>query len=188
GCVRSIEVRLDAQRPLLRVRHAVTNRGPRAVELSPWAITQLPPHGTAILPQPTARRGHATRPDRIVVLWPYASWDDPRLAVRDGLLAIAGTPGPELKVGSAVEAGWAAWVRDGVAIVRRWAHAQGATYPDLGCSAEVFVTDRYTELEVLGPLAVLEPGDRTSLDETWELREVGSADPGQLRETLAEPI
>lgn len=194
SCVRTIEVRIDPLRPVLRVRHEVANHGAEPIEAAPWAITQLPPGGTALLPQPSARPGHATRPDRIVVLWPYASWDDPRLAVRDGLVAVRGVPGselhagPELKVGCAVDAGWAAWVRDGVALVRRWNPVPGAAYPDRGCSAEVFATERYTELEVLGPLAVLEPGDTAVLDETWELREVASADFDHLRETLAHPI
>ncbi len=173
---------------MLHLRHEVANAGPEPVELAPWAITQLPPGGTALLPQPAATPGHATRPDRIVALWPYASWDDPRLVVRDGLLALHGTAGPDFKVGCAVEAGWAAWVRDGVAIVRRWVPTAGAAYPDLGCSAEVFATERYTELEVLGPLALLESGDKTCLDETWELREIESGDLGNLRDTLAQPI
>ncbi len=188
ACVRTIEVRLDPHRPVLRVRHVVANMGARAIELAPWAITQLPPGGTAILPQPCATPGHATRPDRMVALWPYASWDDPRLTVRDGLLAVRGEAGPEFKAGCAVDAGWAAWVRDGVALVRRWVPVPGAHYPDLGCSAEVFATERYTELEVLGPLVVLEPGDTTALDETWELREVATGELGDLRTALAMPI
>jgi hypothetical protein len=188
ACVRAIEVRLDPQRPVLRLRHEVANLGRKPVELAPWAITQLPPGGTALIPQPASTPGHATRPDRLVVLWPYASWDDPRLVVRDGLLAVHGTAGPDVKVGCAVAEGWTAWVRDGVAIVRRWIPVAGVAYPDFGCSAEVFATQRYTELEVLGPLTVLEPGDRTALDETWELREVPSDDLGHLRDTLAQPL
>ncbi len=188
ACVRTIEVRLDSHRAVLRVRHEVANLGPQTIELAPWAITQLPPGGTALLPQPNTTPGHGTRPDRIVALWPYASWDDPRLVLRDGLMAVHGTPGPDFKAGCAVDAGWAAWVCDGVAFIRSWIPVPGADYPDLGCSAEVFATERYTELEVLGPLAVLEPGDTTTLAETWELREVGSRDLGHLREALAQPI
>jgi hypothetical protein len=187
ACVRAIEVRLDACRPLLRLRHEVANRGARQVELAVWAITQLPPGGTAILPQAPAVPGHATRPNRAVVLWPYASWDDPRLVIGDGVVAVHGAPGPETKVGSSGHEGWAAWARDGVALVRRWVPTPDAAYPDLGCSAEVYVTERYTELEVLGPLTVLEPGGTAVLDETWELREV-EGDLRQLRETIAPPI
>lgn len=199
GCVRRIEVRLHRDRASLRVRHEVANRGASAVDLAPWAITQLPPGGTVVLPQPHAVPGHATRPDRLVALWPYASWDDARLGLRDGLLAVHGAPGPEFKAGCADAEGWAAWVGDGVALVRRWAPIPDAPYPDLGCSVEVYVAERYTELEVLGPLAVLQPGESAVLDETWELREVdrwaGGADRPTdadrlrcLRDSLARPI
>jgi hypothetical protein len=45
----------------------------------------------------------------------------------------------------------------------------GATYPDGGCSAEVYCGDRFVELESLGPLGSLAPGKQTQLTETWEL-------------------
>lgn len=199
ACVRSIEVRLDPGRPSLRVRHEVANRGSHAVDLAPWAITQLPPGGTVVVPQPHAAAGHATRPDRLVALWPYASWDDARLVLHDGLLAVHGAPGPEFKAGCADAEGWAAWVGGGVALVRRWTPMADGAYPDLGCTVEVYVAERYTELEVLGPLTVLEPGASAVLDEAWELREVESEVGGVerppdadrlrcLREALAGPI
>ena len=188
GCVRSIEVRPDPSQAVLRLRHEVRNTGIRTVEVAPWAITQLPPGGLAILPQAPAGRGHGTRPNRLLAFWPYTSADDPRLLLRDGFLAVRGEAGPDLKVGCSVEAGWVAWARDGIAIVRRWTPEPGAAYPDLGCNAELFATARYTELEVLGALVALGEGDRAILSETWEIRRVETDEPARLREVLAEPI
>lgn len=186
--VRTIEIRLDPSAAALQLRHIVANHGAEAIEIAPWAITQLPPGGTVVVPQPVSAPGHEPRPNRAVVLWPYASWEDRRLLVREGVIAVDGGAGPELKVGCRDDAGWAAWSRDGLALVRRWRPDAEASYPDLGCAVEVFVTGQYTELEVLGALTTLEPGATAILDETWELRDVGGVDPACLHEALAEPM
>ncbi len=135
GCVRSIAVRVDRRLPVLRLRHAVRNdwRAPIAAAL--WAITQLPAGGWAVLPQPPAAAGHGTRPNRHVALWPYTDAGDPRLVLRDGLIAVCGGAGRDLKVGCEVEDGWVAWSRGGVALVRRWAPGprRGVPGPRLQC-------------------------------------------------------
>jgi hypothetical protein len=166
----------------------VRNTGPLAVRVALWAITQLPPRGVAILPQPTPQAGHGTRPNRLLALWPYASAEDPRFELRGAHLAVRGEPGPDLKLGGFVSAGWVAWARDGVALVRRWTPDVSSPHADFGCNAEVFVTERYTELEVLGPLTVLAPGEHATLSETWEIRPADGTDPASLRAALATPI
>ena len=189
GCRRTIEVRPDPVLPVLHVRHEVRNAGPQTVEAALWAITQLPPGGWAILPQPSAAAGHGTRPNRLLALWPYSSAEDERLVLRDGFVAVHGTGGPvDLKVGCAVDTGWVAWAHHGVALVRRWSAEPGVRYPDLGCNAEIFATGRYTELEVLGPLVALREGERAILTETWEIRRVGANDLSSLCDILATPI
>jgi len=187
GLVRSIGVRLDLALPVLHVRHEVHNTGTRRVEAALWAITQLPPGGWVVLPQPVVAAGHGTRPNRLVALWPYTSVEDPRLVLRDGFLAVHGEAGPDLKVGAVVDSGWVAWARDGAALVRRWT-PEKRLHPDLGCNAEVYVTGRYTELEVLGPMVALAPGARAILSETWELRPTVGDDPAGLRKALDLPI
>ena len=186
--VRSIEVRPDPRLPILHVGHQVHNVGTQTFAAAMWAITQLPPGGWVVLPQPVVAAGHGTRPNRLLALWPYTSAEDPRLVLRDGLVAVRGVSGSDLKVGTVVDEGWVAWARDGLALVRRWTPVAGAPYPDLGCNAEAFVTQQYTELEVLGPLVALAPGGRAMLNETWERRPADDLDPARLRQALAPPI
>jgi hypothetical protein len=188
GCVRSIEVRLDPVLPALAVLHRVHNQGARPLELAPWSITQLPLGGVALLPQRRAVAGHATRPNRNLVLWPYSSWDDPRLRVREGLMTVDAVAGADLKVGSLDDLGWIAYVRDGTALVRRFTPAAGEAHPDLGCNVEVYCGSRYLELEVLGPMRVLPPGASTTLLERWEVRDVVAGDAMPLRDGLAQPL
>ena len=188
GCVRSIEVRLDPCLPAMTLLHRVENRGERPLELAPWAITQLPLGGVALLPQRQAAEGHRPSPNRNVVLWPYTSWDDPRLRLRDGLITVDAVPGTELKVGSLVDSGWVAYVRDGVALVRRFEPTPGERHADLGCNVEAFCGSRYLELEVLGPLRTLPPGTSVALLERWEVRDAPGDDPMRQRAALERPI
>jgi hypothetical protein len=188
GCVRSIEVRLDPVLPSLCVLHRVHNRGPHPIELAPWSITQLPLGGQALLPMRRAIPGHDTRPNRALVLWPYTSLDDPRLHIRDGLVTVDAVAGDDLKVGCADDTGWVAYLRDGTAIVRRFAPVPDEAHADLGCTVETFCGSRFIELEVLGPMRVLAPGASTSLLEHWEVRDVPTGGPLDVRDGLARPM
>ena len=188
GCVRSIEVRLHAELPSLTLLHRVENRGSRPLELAPWSITQLPLGGVALLPQRRAVEGHLPRPNRNLVLWPYSSWDDPRLRLRDGLVAVRAEAGVDLKVGCLDDMGWVAYVRDGIALVRRFEPAPDEVYADLGCNVEAFCGSRYLELEVLGPMRTLLPGASATLFERWEVRDAPAGDAMQLRAALGRPI
>ena len=188
GCIRSIEVRLDPVLPSMTVLHRLHNGGPRPLELAIWPITQLPLGGLALLPQRRAVAGHRTRPNRNLVLWPYSSWDDPRLHVLDGLVAVDAVAGAELKVGCLDDTGWIAFVRDGTAIVRRFEPEPGEPHPDLGCNVEVYCGASYLELEVLGPIRSLPPGASTTLLEDWEVRSVPNGTAMQVRDALALPI
>jgi hypothetical protein len=188
GCVRSIEVRLDPVLASMTVLHRLHNGGPRPLDLSIWPITQLPLGGLALLPQRRAVAGHQTRPNRNLVLWPYTSWDDPRLHVLDGLVAVDAVAGAELKVGCLDGTGWVAFVRDGTAIVRRFEPEPGEPHPDLGCNVEVYCGASYLELEVLGPIRSLAPGASTTLLEQWEVRAVPAGTAMQVRDALSLPI
>jgi len=188
GCVRSIEVRLHPVLPCLTVLHRIDNHGPSALELAPWSITQLPLGGLALLPQRPAVAGHRAGPNRNLVLWPYSSWEDPRLRIRDGLVAVDAVAGAELKIGFLDDSGWVAYVRDGTALVRRFEPARDEPHPDLGCNVEAYCGSRYLELEVLGPLRLLRPAESTTLLEHWEVRDVPASQAVQMRDILARPL
>ena len=176
GLIRSMTISLDRGCARLQVGHALRTAGDQHLELAPWPITQLPLGGTVLMPQRASVPGHRVHPNRTLVLWPYTSWDDPRFRPRDGLLTIDALPGPGLKLGYFNDHGWVAYVRDGTSLVRRFKPIIGQAHPDLGCNVEVFVGDRYLELEVLGPLATLEPGGTVSLLEQWEIERNNASD------------
>lgn len=190
GIVRSLDIRLDPGTASFAIRHELRNHGRASIELAPWSITQLPLGGRALMPQARAAAGHHVRPTRNLVVWPYTSWEDRRISLRDGVVVVHGTPGDDLKLGCFTELGWVAYVRGGVALVRRFEPALGRHHPDLECNVEAFCGRRYVELEVLGPLRTVAPGDSAVLQEWWELRSVGAArgDIGRLVADLGQSM
>jgi hypothetical protein len=169
GLVRTIAIEVMPGGASLSLCHELCNAGDSPIELAPWSITQLPLDGTVILPQPAVQAGHDVRPNRNLVLWPYTSWTDERLGLRDGAVVVDAVAGGDLKVGYFNDVGWIAYVRNGSAFVRRFDPAVGRPHPDLGCNVETYCGRRYLELEVLGPLVTLAPGESTVLVERWEL-------------------
>jgi hypothetical protein len=190
GLVRTIALEVVPGGKALSVCHELSNTGDSPMELAPWSITQLPLGGTVILPQPAVRIGHDVRPNRNLVLWPYTSWADERLGLRDSAVVIDAVTGADLKVGYFNDAGWVAYVRGDAAFVRRFEPATGKSHPDLGCNVETYSGPRYLELEVLGPLVTLAPGDSTVLVERWELAPApvgGLGDLAAASATLGTP-
>jgi hypothetical protein len=53
--------------------------------------------------------------------------------------------------------------------VKRFEPLAGARFPDGGCNAESYCNDRFFELESLGPLTTLKPGESVYHNETWEV-------------------
>ena len=131
----------------------------------------LPQGGTAILPQPVGNTDpYGLLPNRLLVLWPYTTFKDPRLVLRDDFILLHASPVlPPVKLGYASTTGWLAYWREGPLFRKSFDLHPGAAYPDGGCSAEVYCGDRFIELESLGPLVLLAPGMQTQFTETWEL-------------------
>ena len=156
---------------MVTLNHDLRNEGLWPVELAPWALTQLKLGGVAILPQPIGdidEDGDAA--NRHLVLWPYTQWGDPRLKLREAAILIEARPQlPPVKVGYPNPLGWLAYWRAGVLFTKWFRHQPGQNYPDRGCNAESFCNHRFIELESLGPLTRLEPGQSVRHMETWEL-------------------
>ncbi len=187
GIVRSIEVRLDPGRAAVELRHELCNAGERPIELAPWPITQLPLGGVVLLPDDAATDDHGVQPNRLIALWPYSSWDDPRLQPGDGLLLVRAAAGPRLKIGHRNVAGWAAYLRRGTVLIRRFDPAADRVRPDLGCTVEAYCDDRFVEVETLGPLVTLGPGESAVHEERWEIVRVGEG-PGADPRRVADGI
>ena len=176
GLEKEIAFRLD--KSCVSLTHRVTWHGKEPIELAPWAITQLRLGGMAILPQPNA---DGLLPDRNFVLWPYSRVNDERFELHDDLMLIHGHAAAQaFKIGNYNSLGWTAYLLDKVLFIKRFPIDHFRTYPDMGCNVEAYVKDSCVELESLGPLSTLYPGETATLEEIWEVA------TGQYSTTLEE--
>lgn len=98
--------------------------------------------------------------------------DDPRLILRDNVILIRASGGlPAVKIGFYNPHGWMGYHLDGILFVKRFDPLPGAIFPDGGCNTESYTNHQFIELETLGPLASLAPGETVIHTETWELYE-----------------
>lgn len=170
---KAIEIRLDPHKPQAVLRHELRNDGAWTVELAPWALTMFRLGGVAVFPQPQERVDEAgLLPNRRISFWTYARVDDPRLILRDDFVLVHATPRlPPLKFGYFNPEGWMAYWLDGVLFVKRFDVQPEAQYPDMGCNAESYCNDQFIELESLGALGMVAPGEVVAHTEIWEVYE-----------------
>lgn len=159
-------IRLGWADSRLSVEHRLRWVGEDPIEVSPWAITQVPLGGVAILP--VSGVGEGPGADRSVVVWPYTRLDDERISWSGNSALIHVTPGKPTKLGSGPATGCIGYLRDGHLFTKSF-KAHSGEYPDRGALAQVYANDLFCELESLGPLARLEPGAEATHVEAWEI-------------------
>ena len=167
--------------------YRVVNRGKRQQRLAAWAITMMKPLGRAFLPVLTDDFDEGGfQGQRNIVLWSYSRNDDLRYVIHDGALEVRsavmadGPFGVPFKVGTSMRRGWAAHYRDGLLLVKYATHDESAEYADMGASGQVYSHGDFTEVETLGPLTDLDPGDVAEHHEDWAIHLVDEADAERL--------
>ncbi len=194
GFQKQISVTLDPEGSGVTLRHRVTNAGHYPVEVAPWSISVVRGEVALIPQEPFRAHGEALLPARPLVLWPFTDLSDPRFTLGPKFIRLKADPArahPQ-KIGAGCTLGWAACVSqeaegDRLLFVKRFDHHSGARYPDFGSNVESYVAGDYMELESLGPLGILAPGESVEHEERWFLQG-GATLPGsddELEATLA---
>ncbi|MEX6689962.1 hypothetical protein QTN47_20810 [Danxiaibacter flavus] len=174
GIVKEMDLTLSRDSAELTVVHRVTNQNERDVQLSVWPITMLSPGGTAILPQEPFGEGDAyLLPARSLALWHYTKMNDPRwtwgekyiCAKQDALYT------SEQKIGVTNRQGWMAYCLNNEVLIKKISFDPSAVYPDYNCNNEIYINGNYLEIETLGPLSTLAPGETIEHTEHWLLAE-----------------
>jgi hypothetical protein len=157
-----------------------TNVGKAATELAPWGPTVMAAGGVEIIPLPPKRAhpGHPKNakspadfaPNQELILWPYFDFADTRwtFGAKYIFLRQDVNKGPT-KIGLAHRMGWVAHLNSGVLFVKRFDYREGAVYPDLGTRYQTFSNEDMLEMETVGELYRLQPGQSAELRESWEL-------------------
>ena len=137
--------------------------------------------GTAIFPHERYQsHSENLQPVRPMVLWAYSDMSDPRWTWGKEYFGLRQDPEmtePQ-KIGFLNKRGWAAFARNGILFVKRYATEHGKTYPDFQVNTETFTNGDMLEIETMGALVSVPPGESAEHTEVWELfrREVGSSE------------
>jgi hypothetical protein len=185
GILKQISIEVSEGAPEARVTHTLINNGRWPIQLAPWAITMCRVGGVALLPQPAGPTDPGGfLPNRRFSFWPYSDISDARIALANRVCLIRANPGPNNKIGYRNAHGWFAYLFEGTLFSKRFAPSSTGEYPDHGCNAEFFLSQNVIELESLGPLTRLAPGERIAHEEIWRLDETGA--PLQSEEDAIE--
>ncbi len=177
---KTLSLVMDPLLPQVTITHILTNASKQVLNFAPWALTQMAPGGMAIMPlPPRGKHSENLLPTASLVLWPYTDLSDPRL--RWGYEYIRAQQNPQraqsLKFGMASNLGWLAYANQNQLFLKQSRVATGKPYPDRGTAIQVFMDDAMLELETLGPLADVYPGQALEHIETWHL--IDSVQPPQ---------
>lgn len=189
GIQKTMTVSLEPTGSRVTVTHALANSNLWDVELAPWALTIMRPGGTVVVPQePYGRHADNLLPVRPLVLWAYSDLGDPRFAIGPKYIRLRSDEKrtePQ-KIGIGNKQGWAAYNHGRTVFLKRFTHRPGAVYPDYGSNVEVFTAGPFIELETLGPLSRLGPGEVAEHVEEWQL--FGNVDLGTTEDSIAAAL
>lgn len=178
GIAKEMRLMLAASGSAVKVEHRLTNHTVWPVTLSVWALSIVANRGRVVLPQePFVSHDDELAPARPLVLWKFTDMADPRWRWGRKYFSLtqSGEEGNPQKVGAYNAQGWAAHLTDEQAFIISILPASGgpAVLPDMGSNFETYTDGPFQELETLGPLTILEPGETASHTEFWSLAKIG---------------
>jgi hypothetical protein len=180
GLQKEIDLRLAAEGNRVTVVHRYTNISASPTDLAPWAISVMAPGGVAVIPLPP-KRPHPGSPrnarsaadyaaNQLLAIWPYFDFEDPRWHFGSQFITLRQDPGRgPTKLGLAHKLGSVGYLNAGTLFVKWFEYRPGQIYPDDGVNLETFTNEDMLEIETLGPLINLDPGQSVEHTERWEL-------------------
>jgi hypothetical protein len=169
GLRKEIDISLEGNR--VHLVHRLVNHNVWDVEVAAWCLSVMAPGGTLYVPQePYFPHPDVLTPARPLVLWPFTNMADPRFTWGEKLIQMRERGGiTKQKFGLNNSLGWAAYHVEGDLFLKTFPRLTGVTYPDLGCNCEFFTMPGFLEVETLGPLVRLAPGQALTHEEDWKV-------------------
>jgi hypothetical protein len=170
GIEKTIEVILEDEADTVTVVHRLKNQNVWPIELGAWALSVMEPGGFAVVPLPTGFHPDNLLPNRTLTLWPYTQMQDDRYLFGADHILIRQEKGRNpTKIGVYNDEGWGAYYLAPFLFVKRFEVVEGVFYPDHDSTMEVYTNSDMLELETVGPLVLLEPGEEIIHEERWQL-------------------
>jgi hypothetical protein len=173
---KELEIEVASKGSEVRITQRIRNDDTHSTTLAPWSPTMMCTGGRAILPLPP--RIGMDKDHYLSVgafgIWSFTDFADPRWVLGTTYIQLRHLANPQGRFieqmgGIYNPAGWGAYFKQGYLFVKRAAVISGARYPDFGCNFEVFANLDFLELETLGPVIELQPGEVVEHVEHWWL-------------------
>jgi hypothetical protein len=134
-----------------------------------WQVSVMRKNGLAVAPQTT--RDTVLLHNRTMSLWPYCDMGDERVCWGRELISLQQNPKATcpFKVGTSNERGFVAYLAGGALFVKRFPYYAEYPYPDDGCNFEMYTNPHFLELESLGKLSPVAPGEIIRASEHWSI-------------------
>jgi len=170
GLDKEMEIVMSPDQPLVKVIHRLRNTNLWSIPLAPWSLSMMAPGGAVVLPQPP-RAPHIGNllPKNSLSLWSYTDMSDPRWTWGRKYILLRQDPKAEIpqKIGMLIPDAWAAYARHNEVLVTFFSYDPLVRYPDGNCNFETFTNNAMLEVESLGPMMQLEPGQTVEHVEQW---------------------
>ena len=164
---KEIDISMSFNEPRVQVKHRIYNRGLWPIKLAAWALTVMAEGGIEIFPIP--REDTSFMPNYAISFWPWTKPNDHRFTLGEKYMTLKHDKTDErwFKIGYRNTEGWGAYIINGFMFVKIYFPIRGEEYPDYGSTFETYTDNNFLELESLGPLKNLEPGEFTEHIEEW---------------------
>jgi hypothetical protein len=172
GLQKQLVIRMAPSGSGVEVLHRVKNTTPWVIEFAPWAMSMMAPGGTAITGfPPRGKHPEALLPTNPLVMWAYTDLSDSRWRFTRKYLALRQDPriSEPQKIGGFNPKTWLAYLLGADLFLKQTSVDPARTYPDFGCSFEIFTNAGMLEIETLGPIAKVQPGAAVEHLERWSL-------------------
>ena len=172
GIQKQIVITMGEDGSAVEVLHRLWNRSPWAVEFAPWALTMMAQGGHAITGfPPRGTHPEILEPTNPLIMWAFTDLRDPRYTFLQKYFVLRQDPenSSPTKLGHFNEKTWGAYLLGSDLFVKQVRAQRGKIYPDMGCSFETFTRNDMLEIETLGPISKVEPGEAIEHTEHWSL-------------------
>ena len=172
GLQKQIVVKLEPTGTSVEILHRITNRGKQAREFAPWSLTMMAPGGTGVVAfPPRGKHPDILLPTNPLVMWAFTDFSDPRWKFTKKYLILRQDP----KIAAPQKTGLfnrntvAAYLLGSDLFIKRSVATDARKQPDFGCSYETFTNNEFLEMETLGVLGRVAPGQSVEHVEHWSL-------------------
>jgi hypothetical protein len=181
GLQKEMEITLGPTGSKVSIVHRIRNAGRQPTELAIWSLSVMKPGGVEVIPLPEKAphpggsedaTAETFAPQLSLAMWSYFDFKDPRWGFGTDAITLRQDPETDLgptKLGVLNRLGVVGYLNEGTLFVKRFPFVPGRPYPDLGVNYETFTNRDMIELETLGPLVRLGPGEAVEHVERWEL-------------------